>query len=171
VEILKQKIQEEINLALKGRKETVLSTLRVLLAAVLSREKEKRYKIAKDLPENKNFTEQELVEKSQLSDQEIIEVLATEVKKRKDSITEFEKGGRKDLAVKEKAEIEILQKYLPEQMSGEEVEKIVKEAVEKTGAKEIRDMGKVMSQIMPRVKGRADGTMVSSIVKKMLGAE
>lgn len=162
---LKHKIQEELNQAIKKSEEPTRSTLRVLLAAILNKEKEKRYKIAK---EQKEAVEKELVEKSVLTDDEIIEVVASEVKKRKEAILEFRKGKRQDLVEKEKAEVEVLQKYLPEQISEEEIKKLVKEAIDKIGAKEIRDMGKVMAELMPKVKGKADGKIVSQIVKELL---
>jgi hypothetical protein len=162
---LKQKIQNDLTQAVKEGEELTRSTLRVLLASILSREKEKRYKISK---ENKDLIEEELAKKSILTDEEVIEVISFEVKKRKEAILEFEKGKREDLANKEKAEVEILQKYLPEQLAEEEIRKIVKEAIEKTGAKEIKDMGRVMAEIMPQIKGKADGSLVSKIVKELL---
>ncbi len=165
MENLKQKIQGDLTQAVKTGEEITRSTLRVLLASILTREKEKRYKISK---ENKEINENELVEKSNLTDEEIIEVISSEVKKRKDAIVEFEKGKREDLVNKEKSEIEILQKYLPEQLSEEEIKKLVKESIEKTRAKEIKDMGKVMAEIMQKVKGKADGNLVSKIVKELL---
>ena len=111
---------------------------------------------------------EKLEEESQLIDEEIIQVLQSEIKKRKEAILEFEKGERQDLVNKEKAEMDILQKYMPEQLSEEEIKKIVKTAIEKVGAKEPRDMGKVMGELMPKVKGRADGGIVSRIVKELL---
>ncbi len=165
MENLKQKIQNGLTQAVKKGDEITRSTLRVLLASILNREKEKRYKISK---ENKEATEKELIEKSNLSDEEVIEVISSEVKKRKDAIVEFEKGKREDLVEKEKAEIEILQKYLPEQLTEEEIKKIVQEAINKTGAKEIKDMGRVMAEIIPQIKGKTDASLVSKIVKELL---
>ncbi|MFC1663657.1 GatB/YqeY domain-containing protein, partial [Patescibacteria group bacterium] len=81
---------------------------------------------------------------------------------------EFEKGERKDLAEKEKAEIEILNQYLPEQISKEEIEKLAREIIEKIGAKEIKDMGKVMAELMPKVKGKTEGGEVGKVVKELL---
>lgn len=164
---LKEKIQNDLNAALKERKETELATLRMLSAAVVNKEKEKRMKLAKA---EKDLAEKELAEKSQLIDEEIIEVIASEVKKRKEAISEFEKGGRSDLADKEKKEMGVLVEYLPEQMSGEEVKKIVKEVIKKTGAKEMKDMGRVMAELMPKVKGKADGSLVSIMVKELLSS-
>lgn len=152
---LKEKIQEDLKEAVKGKKELVSSVLRMLLAAVLNKEKEKRYK----LKEEKDV---------QLSDQEFIDVISSEAKKRKEAASEYDRGGRNELAEKEKMEAEILQKYLPEQMSEQELRKIVKEAVEKVGAKEQKDMGKVMTELMPQIKGRTDGSLVSKIVKEIL---
>lgn len=165
MEGLKNIIQADLKEALKKRDESTLSVLRMLAAAILSKEKENRYKLAKG---ESNLSEKELEQKSQLGDQEIIEVVSSEVKKRRESITEFQKGKREDLAKKEMVEIEVLQKYLPEQISEEEIKKIVKEAINKVSAKEIKDMGKVMAELMPKVKGRADGSLVSRIVKEFL---
>ena len=162
---LKEKIKNDLIQALKGKKETEASTLRMLSAAILNKEKEKRYKLSKQKPE---LTEKELEQESQLTDEEVIEAVSSEIKKRKESILEFEKGERLDLAEKEKAEIEILEKYLPEQLSEEEIKKLAKEVIEKVGAKELKDMGKVMAELMPQVKGKADGSTVSKIVKELL---
>lgn len=165
MENLKQKIQNDLTQAVKKGEEITRSTLRVLLASILVKEKEKRYKISRD---SKEINEEELIKKSNLTDEEIIEVISSEVKKRKDAIALYEKGKRQELADKEKKEVEILQKYLPEQLSEEEIKKLVKEGIEKTGAKEIKDMGKVMAEIMTQVKGKADGNLVSKIVKELL---
>lgn len=161
--MLKQKIQEDTTKALKEKEELCLSVLRVLSANILNKEKEKRFKLSKEIKK-----ESELEEKSQLKDEEIIDVISSEIKKRKESAMLFEKGNRQDLAKKEKAEIEILQKYLPEQLKEEEVVKIVETAVLKTGAKSIKEMGKVMAEIMPKVRGKADSEMVSRLVKESL---
>ncbi|MDD2731903.1 MAG: GatB/YqeY domain-containing protein [Candidatus Pacebacteria bacterium] len=163
--MLKQKIQSEILEAVKEKNENISGVLRLLLSVIFSKEKEKRYKIAKDNPD---FGEKELIEKSELIDEEIINVIFSEVKKRKDAILEFEKGKRNDLIEKEKAEIKILEKYLPEQISEEEIKKIVEEAVRKTGASQIKDMGRIMAEVMPKLKGKADGSIISKIVKEAL---
>ena len=162
---LKKQIKQNLEIALKGKKRVEVSTLRMLNAAILNKEKEKRYKISKEKPELKP---EKLEEESQLTDGEIIQVLQSEIKKRKEAILEFEKGERQDLASKEKKEMDILQKYMPEQLSEEEIKKLAKEAIEKTGAKEIKDMGKVMQELMPKVKGKAEGSLVSKIVKELL---
>jgi len=153
--MLKEAIKEDLNQALKKGDEIKCSTLRMLLAAVLSKEKEKKYK-------------EKIEEEVELADEEMIDVISSEAKKRKESIIEYEKGERQSLAEKEKAELEILQKYLPEQLSEEEIKKLIEEAIEKTGAQDIKDMGKVMAELMPKLKGRADGGLVSKIVKELL---
>lgn len=162
---LKEKIQKDLIEAMKGKREIEVSTLRLLLNSIFLREKEKRYKIAKKEPEK---GKEELEKESQLTDEEIIKVIFSEVKKRKEAIEEFEKGKREDLAKKERKEIEILKKYLPELLSEKEIEKMAKEVIEKIGAVGIKDMGKVMGQLMPRLKGKAEGALVSKIVKGLL---
>ncbi len=162
---LKEKLQQELGEAIKGKKEREVLTIRQILTNVLNKEKEKRFKLSKEKPD---ISEDNLDKESQLTDEEALEVISSEVKKHKESISEFEKGKRQDLVDKEKGELEILQKYLPEQISEEEIKKIAKEMIKKVGAKEIKDMGKVMAELMPKVKGRADGSQVSKIVKELL---
>jgi uncharacterized protein YqeY len=152
---LKEKIRLNLNSALKEKRTLEVLVLRQLLAAILNKEKEKRFKAK----EEKDI---------QLTDEEVIEVISSEAKKRRESIFEFGKGKRQDLVEKEKKELEILEKYLPEQLPEEEIRKLIKEAIEKTDAKEIKDMGKVMAELMPKIKGKADGTLVSKIVKELL---
>ena len=110
----------------------------------------------------------EITKRKELDDEEIIDVVLREIKKRKDAIGLYEKGGRPELAEKEKREIKILSVYLPEQMTEEEVRKLVKIAVEQTGATSAKEMGKVLAVLMPQIKGRVDNSLVSSIVKEML---
>jgi len=176
--MLKEKIQEDLNSALKEKKELEVSVLRLLLAAIFNKEKEKRYKLSQEEPE---LTGEELEKASALNNEEITGVVSSEIKKRREAILEFEKGERLqptlhpsrekhilDLVKKETREMEILQKYLPEQLSEEEIKKLAQETIEKVGAKEAGDIGKVMAEIMPEVKGRADGGLVSKIVKELL---
>lgn len=162
---IKEDIQKNLTAAMKEKRETEVLVLRQLLAAFLNKEKEKIFRGNK---ENPDISPEDLAKESQLKPEEEIEVVALEAKKRRESIVEFEKGKRNDLVEKEKKELEILQKYLPEQMSEEEIERIVKEAIGKVGAKEIKDMGKVMAELMPKTKGKADGSLVSKIVKESL---
>jgi uncharacterized protein YqeY len=103
-----------------------------------------------------------------LDDDSIIDVIGKEVKKRRDSLSEFEKSGRQDLIDNLKTEIDVLMQYLPEQLSEEELEKIVKQAIQDTGASSMKDIGKVMQAVMPNVKGRADGKIINQIIKKIL---
>jgi uncharacterized protein YqeY len=103
-----------------------------------------------------------------LTDAEVEEVVLSEVKKRNDSVAEYEKHGRQDLADKEKAEIEVLKAYLPEQLSEEEIRALVEEVIRATGASTKADMGKVMGALMPKVKGRADGRLVNRLVSEAL---
>lgn len=173
--MLKQKVQEDLKEAIHKKEELRISVLRMFLASILNKEKEKRYKISKSEP---NLKEEELVKKSELNDEEIIDVISSEIKKRKEAIAEFsahggsasgrEKEKIDKIIAKEKSESEILQKYLPEQISEEDIKKLVQESIEKIGAKEIKDMGKVMQDLMPKIKGRADNSLVSKIVKESL---
>ena len=163
--MLKKKIKAELKEALKGKKETEISTLRMLLASVLNKEKEKRYRLTKEKPELK---EGELEKESQLTDEEIVEVIFSEVKKRKEAIVEFKKGEREDLAEKEKKEMEVLKKYLPEQLSEQDIKKLAQEVIKKANITSPKDMGRVMAGLMPKVKGKADGGQVSRIVRELL---
>ncbi len=109
-----------------------------------------------------------IAKKAPLDSEEELAVLSREVKKRQESLRDYEKSGRQDLFDDLKKEIAILKEYLPEQLSGEELEKMVREAIAESGAETKREMGKVMGLIMPRVKGRADGNQVREMVEKML---
>ncbi|MBI4101421.1 MAG: GatB/YqeY domain-containing protein [Candidatus Nealsonbacteria bacterium] len=162
---LKVKIQENLKTAMKDGKAGEVSVLRMLLAALGGRETEKRTKIWKQKPDLKT---EELEKESQLTDEEIIEAVANEIKKRKEAIELYEKGGRPELAEKEKKEFQILQGYLPEQLLEAKVRELVLEAVAKTGAKDVKEMGKVMAELMPKVKGKADASLVSKIVRESL---
>ena len=162
---LKEKIAADLKKALKEKKELEALTLRMLQATILNKEKEKRIKLAKEKEEIK---EKELADESQLADDEIIEAVSSEIKKRKEAMAEFQKGKRDDLVAKEKREIEILQEYLPEQLSEGEIRKLAKEIIEKSGASNLKDMGKIMRELMPKIKGRAEGSVVSRIVKELL---
>lgn len=149
------KLLEQINIdlkqAMRDKNELVVSTLRMLSSAV----KEKEISLRKG-------------DAVVLSDEQIVDIISSEVKKRKDSVVSYESGGRQDLADKEKEEIKILEKYMPEQLSDEELEKIVKEIVSSLGEVSMKDFGKIMGQIVPRTKGRADGNKISEMVKKIL---
>lgn len=148
--MLKQKIQDELKQAMLSRDEMKTSVLRMLKSAV------GYYEI------NKGGAGYEA------SDEDVLNVINTQVKQRRDSIEQFTNAGRTELADKEQKELTILQVYLPEQMSEDEVRKLVTEAVKQTGAASPQDMGKVMGALMPKVKGKADGTLVSRLVKEQL---
>jgi len=145
---MKQQIQQELKEALLQRDEIKTGTLRMLLAALINKEKEKN--------------------QHQLAEEEIQQVVITEVKKRREAAEAFEKGGRPEMAEKERKEMEILQKYLPEQLGEEEIRALVKDAISQTGAAALQDMGKIMAVLMPKVKGKADGAFVSALVKELL---
>lgn len=136
---LKDRLFNDMKIAMKNKQRERVSTIRMARAAIINEEKSK----ARDLNDN-----------------EVIEILNREVKKRKDSIKEFEKGDRPDLIEKEKNEIQILLEYLPEQMSEEEIAVLVKEKIGELKASSPRDIGRVMGKIMPELKGKADGSVV-----------
>ena len=162
---LKQQIQNDLKEAMKNKDAFLLGVLRMAVTAIKNKELEKRTKLSKTEAIEK------LDEMSQLTDEEALAVMLSEAKKRKDTIEEFTKGGRKDLAEKEQKELEALKKYLPEQMGDEEIRKIVVGAIAQTGASDVKEMGKVMAAIMPQVKGKADGSLVNKIVKEELEGE
>ncbi len=103
-----------------------------------------------------------------LSDEDAIAVIKKQVKQRQDSITQFEQGGRADLADKEKAELNLLKSYLPQEMSAEELNAVIEAAVKQTGAASMKDMGNVMKILLPQIGGRADSKLVSDLIKKRL---
>lgn len=150
--MLHQKITEELKAAMKTSRDFEVGVLRMLLSVFHNREIEKKGK------------GQEPV----LSDEDIIEILSREAKKRKEAAEIYKQGGREDLVQKESRELEIIRKYLPEQLNEEAIEKIVKAAIEKTGASSPKDFGKVMAEAMKELKGRADAKTVSEIIKKKL---
>jgi len=105
----------------------------------------------------------------ELSDDEILASITSAAKKRRESIDEYTKAGRPERAEEERKELKIIEEYLPEQLSPEEIESKVRAVIEQTGAESMKDMGKVMASVMPEFKGRADGKEVQNIVKKLLG--
>lgn len=145
--MLKEQIEKDLIEAMKAKDETKLLVLRSLKSAIKNSEIQKQ---------------------TELKDEDILSVIQGQIKSRKDSIALYKQGGREELAEKEQIEIDILNTYLPEQMSEEEVKKLVQKAIEETGANTMQDMGKVMGTLMGQVKGKADPSMVSSIVKAEL---
>lgn len=111
----------------------------------------------------------EIDQKVELDDEGVLAVISKEVKQRRDSIEEFKKGGREDLVAQNEADVAILMEYLPAQLSEAEVRALVDEAVAAVGAQGPKDMGKVMKELMPKVKGKADGKLVNQLVKEAIG--
>lgn len=132
---------------MKAKDGTRVSVLRFLLAAIQNREIELR---------------------DPLDDEQILQEVVSSAKKRRESIEAFREADRKDLVIKEETELAILEEYLPEQLSSDEVRKIVKEVVLSVGASSPADMGQVMKEVMPRVRGQAEGKMVNQIVREIL---
>ena len=161
-----EEIKKDLISALKEKNETTVSTLRMVTSSIFNKEMEKRVKILEAEP---NLTEEQIKEKIKLSDEEVIEVISSEVKKRRDSIAQFEQGGRTDLIEKEKTELEVLKKYLPKELTEDEIRKIVKDAVAKSGATDMKGIGLVMKEVSPQTKGKADGNVVAKIVREELG--
>ncbi len=148
--MLTEKIQDDLKQSMLARDELKTSTLRMLKSAI------------------GYFEIQKGRAGYEATDEDVLQVIQKEVKQRKDSIEQYTAGGRPELAEKENKELQILQSYLPEQMSEDEVKGIVENAVKQAGASSIQDMGKVMGIIMPQVKGKADGTLVSKLVRESL---
>ena len=160
---LKETIQSKIKMAMREKKAEELSVLRMVMAAVLNKEKEKRMKLSKDEDDLSK-----LDELSKLTDEEVLEIIISESKKRKDSIEQYEKGNRQDLADQEKRELDILNEYMPEQMNEEDVKKIILEKIQELSASGPQDTGKVMGAIMGQLKGKADGRVINKIVQEEL---
>ena len=144
---LKEKLMEDLKQSMKSKNKVKKDTVIMVRAAIKQREVDERI---------------------ELSDTEIVDIVAKQVKQKKDSITDFEKGNRQDLIDLTNEEIKILLEYLPPQLSDEELDLIVKEAIEATGAQTKKDLGKLMALIMPKVKGKADGKHVNEIVAKYI---
>ena len=146
---LLKRIDEDLKAAMKSSDAIRLSALRMAKAAM------------------KNLQ----IEKSrELSDEEIIAVLSTMAKQRRESIDQFSKGGRKDLAEKEQMELSVLQSYMPAQLSPDELENLIDQAIQESSARSEADMGKVMKVLMPKIKGVADGKWVNTRVKELLSS-
>lgn len=165
--LFKEKIQADIRKAMQDKDALKVSVLRMAMANILNKEKEKRAKLNKsgDLPAGEK---DKLDELSKLTDEEVMEVISSEAKKRKDSIEQYRKGSREDLAEQEEKELGILNDYLPEQMDEEEIRKIVKQKIEELGVSTPQETGKIMGAVMPQLKGKADGNVISKIVQEEL---
>ncbi len=157
---LKDKLQTDIKNALKSGNAQKRLVLSLILSSVKSRELDKRTKLSKT-----ESDVSKLEGMSQLTDEEVLEVILSEVKKRKESIESYEKGGREELAQKERDELSVLMEYMPEQMTEDEIRSEVRKAIAELGVFGLKDMGKVIGFVMAKVKGKADGQLVSKIVK------
>lgn len=146
---LKQQILDDIKNAMRAGEKDKLGVLRMLSAAIKQREVDERI---------------------EMDDAQVLAVVEKMIKQRRESIKQYTDGGREELAAKEEAEIAILEPYLPEQLSDEELDKLIASAIESTGAAEMKDMGKVMGQLKPQIQGKADMGAVSAKVKAKLGA-
>ena len=144
---LKQKLQEDLKSSMKN-KETIKKSVITLIRSSI-----KQY---------------EVDNRVELGDAEIVDLIAKQLKQTRDSREEFSKAGREDLVSKAEAEIEVLKEYLPQQLSEEELNKIVISTISEVGATSMKDMKKIMTSIMPKVKGRADGKLINELVKKNL---
>jgi uncharacterized protein len=145
---LKEQIVADVTVAMKAKDAARTSTLRMLKAAIVNRQIEKG---------------------GELDEEELMKLLRSQVKQRRDSVEQYEKGGRQDLVDKELAEIAVIEGYLPQAASQEEIDKAVTAAIAETGATSMKEMGAVMKAVMPRLAGKnADGRAVSETVKKKL---
>jgi uncharacterized protein YqeY len=144
---LLERLNQDMKTAMKNKEKTKLSVIRMLRSEIKNEEIERQHT---------------------LNDEEVIEVLMRELKKRKDSLQQFEDAGRDDLVQQLREEIAVIEPYLPEQLSEEELRELVQQVVQETGASSKADMGIVMKAIMPRVKGRADGKLVNRLVQEVL---
>lgn len=146
---LKEQIVAETNEALKAGEKLRVSTLRLLSAAIKNREVEVQH---------------------ELDDDEVRDVAVKEAKRRREAIEAYESGGRDDLVTKERAELDLLSAFLPEQLTDDEVDALIAEAIEQTGATSMKEMGKVMGAVMAKAKGKADGNLVQQKVRERLEA-
>jgi uncharacterized protein len=144
---LKSRLADDLQAALKSRDSVKVSTLRLLISAVRNKEIER---------------------KKDLADGELLEVIQAEAKSRRESIEQYTNAGRNDLADKEAAELKVLSAYLPEPMSEAQLKEIVQGAIQESGAKGPQDMGRVMSALMPKIKGRVDGRQAQQLVQQLL---
>ncbi|HBI94504.1 MAG: GatB/YqeY domain-containing protein [Terrisporobacter othiniensis] len=144
---LKQKLQEDLKSSMKNKDAIKKSVITLIRASI------KQY---------------EVDNRVELGDDEIVDLIAKQLKQTRDSREEFLKAGREDLVSKAEAEIEVLKEYLPQQLSEEELNKIVISTISEVGATSMKDMKKIMTSIMPKVKGRADGKLINELVKKNL---
>lgn len=143
-------LNEDMKTAMKAKDREKLTTIRMIKSSIQNEE----------------------INKGQaLNEEEELAILSREKKQRQESYTEFEKAGREDLMEKIQVELEVVDQYLPEQLSDEEVRTLVKDTIDEVGAESMQDMGTVMSQVMPKVQGRADGSQVNALVREILSSK
>ncbi|MEJ2456051.1 MAG: GatB/YqeY domain-containing protein [Candidatus Thiodiazotropha sp.] len=145
--MLKTRIQDDVKAAMKAKDKARLGTLRLITAAIKQREVDER---------------------TELDDDQVLAVLEKMIKQRRDSIAQYESAGRQELAAQEKSEIAVIEAYMPEGLSEEEIAAMVDAAISESGAEGMRDMGKVMGLVKPKMQGRADMSQVSALVKQKL---
>ena len=168
---LKERINEDLKAALKSGSNDIVSAIRFLSSVIKNKELEKRTKLSKE-----GRPAEELEKLSELTEEELTGVILGEIKKRKESIAQYEKGSRPDLVRKEETELQILKKYVPEEMSEEELRVIIKKKIggmglpAQTGEMNMKDFGKIMGLIMTEVKGRAKGEAVKKIIEEEIKA-
>lgn len=146
--MLKEQLNEDLKKFMKAKNPIALNTVRLVIADIKNKEIEKN---------------------SELTDEEILQIIRKQIKTREDSIQQFKSAGRDDLANKEAQEIEILKKYLPEGLSDEELEKIIKETIKELNVSSKKDFGKVIKEVIAKVQGRADNKKISELISKLLG--
>lgn len=144
---LKEKLADDLKSAMKEKNLVRKNVVQLIRAGILQIEKDKQIT---------------------LDDDGILEVIAKQLKQRRDSLPDYEKSGREDLISELKSEMDVLMEYLPKQLTKEELEVIVKEAIKKIGASSVKDMGKIMAEVMPLTKGRADGRLINEIARNLL---
>ncbi len=145
---LKERLSQDLKEAMKSKDETRVRTIRLLIAEI------------------KNF---EVEKMGQANDEEVLQVMSKEVKKRLESIEMYKQASREDLAAEEENELKVIKSYMPEQMSEDQIRELAKQVIEQHNLSSPKDMGTAMKLIMPQVKGRADGKMVNKIVQELLG--
>lgn len=144
----KEQIQQDLKTAMKAGDTQRREILRLLMAA---------------------FKQVEVDRRIELSENDAVDILMTEAKKRRESIEEMDKAGRSDLIGQERYELGVIEEYLPRQLSREEIESLAREAIQESGATTPKDIGQVMKVLMPRLKGQADGKLVNTVVRELLG--
>ena len=151
---LKEKIREDMKAAFKAGDSAVRGTLNMLLSVIQNREIEKRTRTGE----------------SELTDEETVASIQTEIKKRKDAAAQYESAGRADSAAAERAEAGVLMRYMPEQLSEDEVKRLIADAISATGASGAKDQGRVMGQVAPKIKGKFDGARLGELVAQALAS-